>query len=182
MNSPLRPATDLLKQYADYHRDPRNIATHFIGVPMIVFAVGVLLARAGLEVGGIGLTAAWLVFALAAAWYLTRGQMALGAATTLAIGILFALSHAVAQGSIARWLVWGLGFFAVGWTLQFIGHYYEGRKPAFADDLIGLLVGPMFVMFEALAALGLFSALHAEIERHAGPTRLRDLAQPLNAR
>ncbi|MDQ2780670.1 MAG: DUF962 domain-containing protein [Pseudomonadota bacterium] len=182
MKSPLRPATDLLKQYAEYHRDPRNIATHFIGVPMIVFAVGVLLARAGIEIGGVGLTAAWLLFGLAAAWYLTRGQLALGAATTLGVGVLIALSHTVAGGSVVHWLGWGLGFFAVGWTLQFIGHYYEGRKPAFADDLIGLLVGPMFVMFEALAALGLFRALSAEIEGHAGPTRLRDLAQPLNAR
>lgn len=27
--SPFRPATDLLVQYARYHRDPRNIARHF---------------------------------------------------------------------------------------------------------------------------------------------------------
>jgi uncharacterized membrane protein YGL010W len=26
-------------------------------------------------------------------------------------------------------------------VIQFIGHWYEGRKPAFVDDLIGLLVG-----------------------------------------
>ena len=41
----MRTATDLLTQYAAYHRDRRNIASHFVGVPMIVFAVGVLLAR-----------------------------------------------------------------------------------------------------------------------------------------
>ena len=28
-----------LTQYAAYHRDRRNIATHFVGIPMIVFAV-----------------------------------------------------------------------------------------------------------------------------------------------
>ena len=42
----MRNATDLLAQYAEYHRDRRNIVSHFIGVPMIVFGVGVLLARA----------------------------------------------------------------------------------------------------------------------------------------
>ena len=36
---------DQLSQYAAYHRDRRNIATHFIGVPMIVLAVQTLLAR-----------------------------------------------------------------------------------------------------------------------------------------
>ena len=34
----MRAATELLTQYAAYHRDRRNIATHFVGVPMIVFA------------------------------------------------------------------------------------------------------------------------------------------------
>ena len=40
----MRSAQQLLAQYAAYHRDRRNIATHFVGVPLIVFAVGVLLA------------------------------------------------------------------------------------------------------------------------------------------
>jgi hypothetical protein len=54
-------------------------------------------------------------------------------------------------GGLGPWLGWGLGFFIVGWLVQFVGHYYEGRKPAFADDLVGLLVGPMFVVMEMLA-------------------------------
>ena len=69
--------------------------------------------------------------------------------------------------------------FVVGWVIQFIGHYYEGRKPAFVDDLIGLLVGPMFVVAEALFMLGWGKPLLAEIERRAGPTHLRDLAHPV---
>ena len=36
---------DQLSSYADYHRDPRNIFTHYIGVPMIMWAVVILLAR-----------------------------------------------------------------------------------------------------------------------------------------
>jgi len=32
----MRAATDLLSRYAEYHRDQRNIASHFVGVPMIV--------------------------------------------------------------------------------------------------------------------------------------------------
>ena len=82
-------------------------------------------------------------------------------------------------GCTAEWLAWGVGSFVVGWVLQFIGHYYEGRKPAFVDDIVGLLVGPMFVMAEALFALGWGRELHAEIERQAGPTHIRDLKQPL---
>jgi uncharacterized membrane protein YGL010W len=173
--SPFRPAIDLLAQYASYHRDRRNIATHFVGIPMIVFAIGVLLARG--SVAGINL--AWIVWVASSAWYLTRGNLVLGVAVSLVNAALMALAIPLAAGSTGSWLGWGVGIFVLGWILQFIGHYYEGRKPAFVDDLVGLLVGPMFVVAEWLFAAGWGREVHAEIERRAGPTHLRDLAAPL---
>ena len=178
MPSPFRPALALLQQYADYHRDKRNIATHLVGVPMIVFAVCVLLARSEVTVGGWTLTGAWLAFAFTGAWYLSRGHLGIGAATTAAVALLTALAHLVSGGPVAQWLAWGLGFFAVGWAIQFVGHYYEGRKPAFTDDIVGLLVGPMFVMLEIGGACGLFKTLSEQVEAHAGPTVVRNLAHP----
>jgi uncharacterized membrane protein YGL010W len=178
MATPFRPAFELLAQYAAYHRDRRNIVTHFVGVPLIVFAVGVLLARPAFVVAGLALTPAWLVFTLVALWYLTRGEFALGVAVTVGVGLLIALAQPLAGGSTGAWLGWGVGVFVVGWTIQFIGHYYEGRKPAFADDLVGLLVGPMFVVLEMLAMAGLFKSLIARIEGRVGPTFIRDLAHP----
>ena len=173
----MRPAIDLLSQYALYHRDRRNIASHFVGVPMIVFAVGVLLARPTVGFGSVALTPAWVAFTLAAAWYLTRGNLVLGAATSAAVGTLILAAHHVGGSGIGAWLAWGIGFFAVGWLIQFVGHWYEGKKPAFVDDIIGLLVGPMFVVAEAMFMLGWGKPLLAEIERRAGPTHLRDLAR-----
>ncbi len=173
----MRTATELLTRYAEYHRDRRNIVSHFIGVPMIVFGVGVLLARPAFAAAGQSLSLAWIVFALAAAWYLTRGNAVLGLAVSAAVGVLLWLGQQVAGGSVPAWLAWGVGFFAVGWLIQFIGHWYEGRKPAFVDDTIGLLVGPMFVVAEALFLLGWNKPLHSEIERRAGPTVTRDLAR-----
>jgi uncharacterized membrane protein YGL010W len=175
----MRNATDLMVQYATYHRDRRNIATHFVGIPLIVFGVGVLLARPELfTLGGLSVTPAWIAWGLATLWYLSRGNLVLGLATALANGVLMALAQTVSGGSTASWLAWGVGSFFVGWVIQFIGHYYEGRKPAFVDDLVGLLVGPMFVVGEALFALGWGKGLLAEIERQAGPTHLRDLHAP----
>jgi uncharacterized membrane protein YGL010W len=173
----MRNATDLLAQYAEYHRDRRNIVSHFIGVPMIVFGVGVLLARAAFPAFGVSLTLAWIVFALAAAWYMTRGNLILGIAVSVSVGVLIKLGHEVSGGSIANWLAWGVGFFFIGWVIQFIGHWYEGKKPAFADDMVGLLVGPMFVVAELMFMGGWNKPLLAEIERRVGPTHLRDIAR-----
>lgn len=33
------------------------------------------------------------------------------------------------------------GMFAVGWTFQFIGHAFEGKKPSFVSDKRQLVVG-----------------------------------------
>jgi uncharacterized membrane protein YGL010W len=182
MASPFRPAQALLNQYAEYHRDRRNILTHFVGVPMIVFGVGVLLAGWQFSLAGLTLTPCWLVFAFVAVWYLTRGHLGIGLATSAGVGLLMVLAHQAARQPLAAWLAWGAGFFAVGWVIQFVGHYYEGKKPAFADDIVGLLVGPMFVVLEMLAPLGLFRGLMAGVEEHAGPTLLRDLAHPASTR
>jgi len=173
----MRNANELMVQYAAYHRDKRNIVTHFIGIPMIVFSIGVLLARPAFEVGGIVLTPVWVIWALATAWYLTLGNLALGIAVCVVNGVLIYLAWPLAAGSVASWLGWGIGTFIVGWVIQFIGHYYEGKKPAFVDDLLGLLTGPMFVTAEALFALGWGKPLLAEIERRVGPTKIRDLTQ-----
>ncbi|MEO8805501.1 MAG: Mpo1-like protein [Burkholderiaceae bacterium] len=173
----MRAAIDLLSQYAEYHRDRRNIFSHFVGVPMIVFGVGVLLARPAFELRGLQLSPAWLAFALAAAWYLSRGNLVLGLAVSAVVGSLMLMAHQVAYGGLAAWLAWGLGMFVVGWLIQFVGHWYEGKKPAFVDDIIGLLVGPMFVVAEAMFMLGWNRPLLNEIERRAGPTVLRDIAR-----
>mgnify|MGYP000557184482 CR=1 FL=1 len=44
-------------------------------------------------------------------------------------------------------LVWtALALWVIAWGVQFYGHEVEGAKPSFADDLVFLLIGPLFVM------------------------------------
>ncbi len=174
----MRNVTDLLARYAAYHRDRRNIISHFVGVPMIVFAMGVLLARPSFVMGEWLFTPAVLLVACTSAWYLTRGDIVLGAAVSASVALLAVLGHHAAHaGGLLPWLTWGVGTFLVGWLIQFAGHWYEGRKPAFVDDVLGLLVGPMFVVAEALFHLGWNKRMQAEIERRVGPTSIRDLAR-----
>ncbi|MGX1172359.1 Mpo1 family 2-hydroxy fatty acid dioxygenase [Pseudomonas sp. R151218B TE3479] len=169
----MKSLVDHLSQYAAYHRDPRNIASHFIGIPLIFVAVAVLLSRPGWPMGTVLVSPA-LLAAVASAWFYLRLELRLGMLMTVLLGLAVWLGQTLAAQSTAVWLSSGLGMFVVGWVIQFVGHYYEGRKPAFVDDLTGLIVGPLFVVVEAGFLLGLRGELKRAIEERVGPVALRN--------
>lgn len=59
------------------------------------------------------------------------------------IGIPMILASIPASLSIVG-LPLGLGLFTVGWTFQFAGHAFEGKKPSFVDDKRSLLIGALW--------------------------------------
>lgn len=169
----MKTLVDHLSQYADYHRDRRNILSHFIGIPMIVLAVGVLLSRPGFELAGLWLSPATALALVALLFYWRLDRRFGSVMGALLLAVLW-LSAGAAQASTGAWLATGMGLFVVGWIIQFVGHYYEGRKPAFVDDIMGLAIGPLFVVAEAGFLLGLRKEVeHAVVER-SGPTCLRE--------
>lgn len=159
----MKSLVDHLSQYAAYHRDPHNIATHFVGIPLIVIAVATLLSRPQ----WMGISPAVLVMLASAVFYL-RLELRLGLLMTLLLALTVWLGHALAGMGTAAWLGWGIGLFVVGWVFQFVGHYYEGRKPAFIDDVTGLIVGPLFVVVELGFLLGWREDLRREMALRAG--------------
>ena len=166
----MKTLLDQLSNYADYHRSERNITTHLIGVPMIVLALMVLLSRPTWVVNDLALSPAVFIVVVLLLYYL-RLHIAMGVImSALLVSGLF-LSAWVATLDDSIWLAAGVGGFLLGWVIQFVGHYFEGRKPAFFDDVMGLAIGPLFVVAEALFKLGLFSELAQEIENRSGPVR-----------
>ncbi|MCK8093968.1 MULTISPECIES: DUF962 domain-containing protein [Pseudoalteromonas] len=159
-----------LGTYGLYHRSKRNVLTHFFGIPLIVFAVLCLLARIQIPIGSLLIDGAQL-FVFASVVYYLMLSVSLG----LIMGVLFTLLLLAAQPIAAMafwpWLSIGVGVFVFGWVLQFIGHYYEGKKPAFVDDLIGLIIGPLYVTVEFLFLMGLYKSLEHEVNAIAGPTK-----------
>lgn len=160
----MKTLTDHLANYAAYHLDARNVATHVVGVPMIMLAVATLLARPVWPVGGIPLSPAVLV-SLACVLFYLRLDLRFGSVMAAWLIAFVAIAHELAAQPTALWLTAGMGLFVVGWAIQFLGHHFEGRKPAFVDDIVGLLIGPLFLAVKLAFALGWRLDLKADIDR-----------------
>lgn len=160
----------LLSQYAAYHLDRRNVFSHFIGVPLIVFSIICLLARAQFAVAGYSLDLALVVMVLAVIYYLSL-DLIFAVILAAVFAFMYAPAQLIAGLPLASWLLVSIGIFVVGWIIQFIGHYYEKKKPAFMDDLIGLAMGPMFVVAELVFLLGLRKDMEQRVLEQAKKMR-----------
>ena len=149
-----------LKTYASYHRDERNRATHFIGIPAIVFSILVPLAL--VRVGGISLAVPVALLALIG-WIALDRVIGLAMVVVMLPMLLAAEWIARSTNSGTAWSVFAI-FFVGGWVFQLVGHIWEGRRPALTDNLFQAFIGPMFIMAEVLMALGLKQDLKAAVD------------------
>ena len=93
------------------------------------------------------------------------------------LGATCGIGTVIAGLPLPLWAGATAGLLVGGWAFQFLGHYFEGRKPAFFDDIMSMLDGPLFLVAETAFALGLSPELRVEVEHRAGPTRWGAIAE-----
>ncbi len=170
----------LLSQYAAYHLDQKNIVTHFVGIPLIVFSILCLTARAGVEISGVSVTLASILIVLSTIYYISLDKF-FGILMLIIFMATYPLAVKIAVLPMWSWLGASIGIFVVGWVFQFVGHYFEKKKPAFVDDLIGLAIGPLFVLAEFVFLLGFRKPLHQRILKEAKMKRAEMDMKPQTA-
>jgi uncharacterized membrane protein YGL010W len=151
----------LLKSYWLYHQNFKNRLTHFIGIPIVVTSLWIAMGWVRFDALGITLATGAYLFMLV--FYLRLDRL---------LGVLFAavglpflyLAHKVASMQFSQSLTIFLTLFVLGWVFQFLGHYYEGKRPAFFNNSIQLLTGPLFLIAELAFALGMRAKLKALVE------------------
>jgi uncharacterized membrane protein YGL010W len=162
----MKSLEDQMSFYAAYHQDGRNKATHFIGVPAIMLSLFIPLAWLRVEVGGFTVTAAMLFAAVVLVYYFLL-DVPLPLAMLVVTGILVYVGQAIADLGLAAGWTWFAILFVGGWILQLVGHVFEGRKPALADNLFQIFVAPIFLAAEVFFALGYKPRLHAAMQERA---------------
>jgi uncharacterized membrane protein YGL010W len=144
-----------LASYASVHRDWRNKATHFVGIPVIVFSLQLLLSLWRFDLAG----REWTV-SLALTILAVLGWMALDLGIGLVMAAIMAMAWYAAEalagalGSAqAVWMAF-VALFIGGWILQLLGHHYEGKRPALLDNIFQGFIGPMFLVAETMVVIG----------------------------
>jgi uncharacterized membrane protein YGL010W len=170
----MKTIEDQMSFYAAYHQDPRNKATHFVGVPAIILSLFIPLAWIGFDAGGLTITAA-MIFAAVVVLYYFFLDIPLALAMLAVTAILVFIGQGIADLGAAQGWIWFGILFVGGWILQLVGHVFEGRKPALADNLLQIFVAPIFLAAEVFFALGYKPALHDRVQRRALEMRNRAL-------
>ena len=104
--------------YASYHRDEHNRATHFVGIPAIVFSILVPLAL--VRVDGISLAVPVALLALIG-WIALDRVIGLAMIAVILPMLIVAEWIARSYGSATAWIVFAV-FFVGGWLFQLAGH------------------------------------------------------------
>lgn len=156
----------LLSQYGAYHLNHKNVLTHFVGIPFIVFSILCFAARVSFMLSGFELTLALGLIVASSIYYFSLDRIFAFIMLLLFIAA-YPLTLKIAHLEFAAWLSSSLGIFVVGWLFQFVGHFYEKKKPAFMDDVIGLAIGPLFVLAEMIFMLGFRKDLEQRMLEHA---------------
>ncbi|UJF21448.1 Mpo1 family 2-hydroxy fatty acid dioxygenase [Shewanella sp. OMA3-2] len=156
----MKSAVEQLATYKSVHLNPKNIQTHFIGVPMIIWSAFLMFGTLRFQYGDFEFSAAMVVMLVVLGYYYKlHVRLAIGL-TLFIVPVLITSEMAV---HTAHPFILAISIFVVGWVIQFIGHKYEKAKPAFMDDLNQLLIGPFFLMAELYFMFGWEKQLDAEI-------------------
>ncbi len=135
--------TRLLESYEKNHQNPINEAIHIIAIPLIMFSI-------------LGVTAVFDIFleyllvGIMFFYYLTLSKIAallMLVWLLMYLGLVALLKPYIVEISVS--------LFALGWVLQFLGHFIEGKRPSFFEDLRYFLIGPLFVVQKVISKFGI---------------------------
>jgi len=160
----MKSLAEQMSIYHQYHTKTITKMTHFIGVPLVILSIMILLNWVNIGINGwFFISVSWLaILALFIYYCFLDLQLALATAATLIV--LELIAKFLAKTS-PNWNSFGIfvGLFIIAWAIQFLGHF-EGKRPALFDNLFQLFVAPIFLVAEIGFMLGKKLKLKQEVE------------------
>lgn len=152
------------KGYQSYHTKPITVATHLIGVPLVILSLMILIGCIKVIIPGVMATdLAWLLTACVMFYYFClEWRLALATLPLMIVLLWIAYLFNYAGPSKIAMMAFAVTFVA-GWIFQLAGHWFEGKRPAFIDNFSQSLIAPLFIVAEILFKFGFLDDLKKKI-------------------
>lgn len=150
--------------YGYYHEKKNTLYAHFIGVPLVVFGLMIFLGFFKLIVPGIFSTSLATLATLILFIYYLRLNWKLALLLFPILILLLWISSMISVTGPTRFGIWTFIIVSViGWGALLVSHFLEGKRPAFMDSSLQLLVAPLVLTAEICFMAGHMAVLKEQI-------------------
>lgn len=140
-------------EYAAYHRHPKTKLTHFFGVPLVTYAIFLMMAWFRFIEPSVPISLATVFYVAVFIHYLRLDWVVALLQVPPTFTLLWLAERAATLPFIQSFGVF-VATMVVGVALQLLGHHYEGRKPAALDNFSQVFNAPVFLVCEVMYSLG----------------------------
>ncbi len=140
----MRQLSDWLKSYGESHQHPVNQKIHHVAVPgVFLSAIGLVWSIPALTLNGVIINWVWVAIIPVLVFYFRLSLSVF----LMMLGFTLACIALVWSCDLLQLPVFAMSAsaFVVLWVCLLIGHKLEGKKPSFFDDLLFLLIGPIWI-------------------------------------
>lgn len=151
----MRTYNQWMDEYGVSHKNPTNQAIHKVCVPLIVLTVLGLfwvIPTPAIFSQVPFLNWATLMGVAALVFYFSL-NIKVGIGMLIQFLIMSYICHTINQ--TGHLLTFSVVVFILAWIGQFYGHKIEGKKPSFLQDIVFLLIGPIWVIRFLYQKLGI---------------------------
>lgn len=151
----MKTLADHVHEYSAYHQNGWNKLTHFVGVPLVTYSILHFLSwlRLWYDPQLPLLTGAGLFYLTVISYFLRLDWRITLLQAPFTLTLLVLADRAALLPAATSLAVFGATFVG-GWIIQLVGHVFEGKRPALADNILQIFNAPVFLTTEVVVHLG----------------------------
>ncbi len=162
---------DMLTGYASAHQHPFNIAVHFVGIPVIMLGVFIVLSWARLDVSGVTINLAHIATLGLFIFYFMLDRIFSVVFLLYAVPVALLATRIGTEPLAFSGTIAAAAFFG-GYAAQFVGHAVEKSVPVVLKHPVQAnFAAPFFIVVDIFGLLGLREEMFKEVQRRIDELR-----------